>query len=113
MADNTQYTPKMVKDLIELFERIEELDRMYQYEKAKLASNLLGIPISQCEQCSRPMIPQRLWVRIPIKNRSKTFINRGSDKLCYYHRYKTHTNGERGLSEEELIRLRREVGLIE
>ena len=113
MSDNDKYTSKMVKDLIELFEMIEELDRKYQYEKAKLASELLGMQINVCEQCSRPMIPQRLWMRIPNKKRSKTFINRGSDNLCYYHRYRSHVDNRRGLTNEELTKLRKAVGLIQ
>lgn len=113
--DGVYYTQDLISKVIALFAQIEIAEKEFNQKKADVLSNTINRPIYICRDCNRPMLPQQLWKKIPIPNRSRLYTRAGNKERCFNHLQKANQAAgytrKQILSPEDLERLRKQVGL--
>lgn len=108
----------------ELADKLKQLQEVYAVARDTIVHALIGEELPQCLNCKRLMVPRRAWelhtTSVQRDILRMFMIGTGSHGRCttcmtYQYREKARNVpgvGRRGpLSEEELLRLQRQVGL--
>lgn len=106
-----------------LIEQLTALDEKYFDMVTELINKILGTSLPNCLDCHRPMYPRKQWQKIPEEWRSKlrwitVKASYGRCATCYRNGVRLGTvetirkSNPSILSDDELARLRKQVGLI-
>lgn len=115
--------PKSNRTEQEWLDLIDRFEGMWAEAQAKLDLHFRGLfededpTLVRCNRCQRVMIPRKLWDRMPKESRPKLFVPFGSSGHCHscYHvatrKQEIAAARSTPLSEAEVTRLRKQVGL--